>query len=342
MKDDTEMATKPTGQAGNAQHILALMRAHLRGEHEHFLSVSLQAAAAAARKGHHKVADDIRAMVADARAGKFARAQGAPPVSPELKGLVIARRPRFGLDRLTVSESLRRRMAKILRQHESEGRARLAARNLDPESRFLLVGPSGTGKTMTAEAMAKELGLPFFTVALDALITKFMGETGAKIGLLFEAMLKTRGVYFLDEFDALAARRDSDDVGEARRILNVLLVRIEGDIGESVLFAATNLPEILDGANFRRFDARLDYGHPTPEMVRPVMTSELPADFGDSLARVAWSAVEPAAAGMSHADIARAAMDAARDAVLDGDGDVTTDLLLAALAERSSVSSAEA
>jgi SpoVK/Ycf46/Vps4 family AAA+-type ATPase len=335
-------AGRAASPPGNAQHILALMRAHLRGEHDHFLSVSLQIAADAARKGHSNVAEDIRSMVADARNGKNRRAATGYEVPTELKGLVTARKPRFGLERLTVSDGLRGRMRKILRQQCAEGRAKLAMHGLPPESRFLLTGPPGTGKTITAEAFAGELGLPFFTVALDGLITKYMGETGAKIGVLFEAIAKVRGVYLLDEFDALAASRDRDDVGEARRILNVLLVRLEGDIGESLLFAATNLPEMLDRANFRRFDARLAYDHPTAEMVRPVVAGELPDGFRAALSEVAWPRIETAAAGMSHSEIARAALDAARDAVLDGNGEITTDFLLAALTGRAAVTSAEA
>lgn len=325
---------------GNAQHVLALMRAHMRGETRHFMSICLQIAADAARKGHHNVAEQIKAMVTDARDGGAERKQ-AVVVSEELRGIVHVRTPRFGIERLVLAPDLDRKLHKCLRQHGEEARARLAAHGLSPVSKFLMDGPPGTGKTMTAEAVASALGLPLMTVALDGLITKYMGETGAKIGLLFEAMKKHRAVWFFDEFDAIAARRDADnDVGEARRILNTLLVRLEGDIGSSLVFAATNLPELLDGANFRRFHVRLTYGTPTREMIRPVMEGELPDGFAPSLSRIDWNVVAPAASGLSHAEIASAAMDAAREAVLDAEGEISTELLLAALAERASMAEA--
>lgn len=326
-------AGKTSGPAGTATHLLALMRCHVQGDDEHFLSVSLRVAADCTRKGHHRVADQIKALVADARGQGPRAARADLSARPELKGLVVTRAPRFGLDRLVLPQSLVLNWRMVLREHAE--RAKLAAHGLAPRSRFLLDGPSGTGKTMTAEAIASEIGLPFHTVALDSLITKYMGETGAKIRLIFDAMRAVPGVYFFDEFDALAAARDTEnDIGEARRILNVLLVAMEDDIGSSLLFAATNLPGLLDRAVFRRFDARFSYGQPTADMVRPVIEKSLPETFYEALSGVDWDKVVAAASGMSPALISLAATDAARDAVLDHDGDVTTGLLLQALAER--------
>jgi SpoVK/Ycf46/Vps4 family AAA+-type ATPase len=316
---------------------LALIKCHVRGDDEHFQSVSLQVAADCARKGHHRVADQIKALVADARAKGSTRTRrqtaGGNHIRPEVAGLMMTSAPRFGLDRLVLDSKLSAKLRKPLR--EWADRAKLEAKGLSPRARFLLVGPSGTGKTMTAEAFAMEAGLPFHTVALHALITKFMGETGAKLRLIFDAIRASPGVYFFDEFDALAAARGSgDDVGEARRILNVLLLAIEGDIGTSMIFAATNHPELLDTAIFRRFDSRFTYRQPTDGMVRPVIEKSLPETFADSLRSVAWDEVAAAASGLSQAHMALAANDAARDAVLEYDGDVTTELLLQALAER--------
>ncbi|WP_255545722.1 ATP-binding protein [Piscinibacter sp. HJYY11] len=83
--------------------------------------------------------------------------------------------------------------------------SKLRSHGLHPRRKLLLVGPSGTGKTMTAAALAGELGIPLFVVRLDSLITKFMGETAAKLRQVFDAVALTRGVYLFDEFDAIGA-----------------------------------------------------------------------------------------------------------------------------------------
>ena len=103
----------------------------------------------------------------------------------------------------------------------NHGCAHAGSHGLHQRRKLLLVGPSGTGKTMTASALAGELGIPLFVVRLDVLITKFMGETASKLRQVFDAVASTRGVYFFDEFDAIGSQRGmANDVGEIRRILN--------------------------------------------------------------------------------------------------------------------------
>lgn len=327
-------AGRTSGSPGSAAQLVALIRAHVSGEDDHFYSIALQVAAASARKGHHRAADDIRTIVSEGRGrGQGQRRPQASPMRPEIENLFLTRVPRFGLDRMVLREDLKADLKKILR--ELAARERLASFGLTPRSRLLLCGPSGVGKTMTAEAFAYETGLPLRIVRLDALITKYMGETGAKIRLVFDAIRDHPGIYFFDEFDALATARDAEnDVGEARRILNVLLVAMEGDIGTSLVFAATNLREILDRAIFRRFDAMFSYDNPTSAMARSLIEGELPEGFGESLSHVSWADVEAAAVGFNHAEFALVAMDAARAAVLDGNGNITTDMLVSAIAER--------
>ena len=130
---------------------------------------------------------------------------------------------------------------------------------------------------MTAGALAGELGLPLLLIRLDGLITKYMGETAAKLRLVFEAMQETRGVYLFDEVDALGgARAQSNDVGEIRRVLNSFLQFLEQDQSNSMLVAATNHPQLLDRALFRRFDSVIEYPLPSPEVVRAMMRTAWP------------------------------------------------------------------
>jgi SpoVK/Ycf46/Vps4 family AAA+-type ATPase len=200
--------------------------------------------------------------------------------------------------------------------------------------KLLLVGPPGTGKTMTAAALAGELGLPLFSIQLDGLITKYMGETAAKLRVVFDAIQATRGVYLFDEFDALGGERGSkNDVGEIRRVLNSFLQFLEQDDSDSIVLGATNHVGLLDRALFRRFDAVLEYSLPTEEIATRVMRGRL-ALLDTS--HIEWHVAAKAAEGLSHAEIAMACEQAAKNAILDHTTAVRDAELVAALAERRS------
>ncbi len=207
-----------------------------------------------------------------------------------------------------------RRLERVLTEYRRADQ--LLAHGLAPRRKLLLLGPPGCGKSMTASALAGELHLPLLTVQFHTLITKFMGETAAKLRLVFDAMMKSRGVYLFDEFDAIGAQRQaSQDVGEIRRVLNSFLIFLEQDGSGSLIISASNLENALDPALFRRFDDVLHYGMPTSKMVRHLITSRLAAFDVEQLA---WSGLLKTARGMSHADVVKACEDAAKDAVLQG------------------------
>jgi SpoVK/Ycf46/Vps4 family AAA+-type ATPase len=150
--------------------------------------------------------------------------------------------------------------------------------------------------------------------------------------LIFEAIATQRGVYFFDEFDAIGAQRSAtNDVGEIRRVLNSFLQFLENDDSESLIVAATNHPELLDKALFRRFDDVIMYGMPTAEVTRGIVESHLATFTLDGLD---WQPVLDAAEGLSQADIARAADEAAKVAVLRDSNRISAPVLTAALRER--------
>lgn len=127
----------------------------------------------------------------------------------------------------------------------------------------LIEGKPGTGKTMTASVIASEVSLPLYTIQVDKLVNKFMGETSARLRQIFDSMETQQGLYLFDEFDAIGADRSLDnEVGEMRRILNSFLQFIEQDASDSIIIAATNNQKILDQALFRRFDDVLHYDLP--------------------------------------------------------------------------------
>lgn len=209
---------------------------------------------------------------------------------------------------------------------------KLRSHGLHPRRKLLLVGPSGTGKTMTAAALSGELGIPMFVVRLDTLITKFMGETAAKLRQVFDAVASTRGVYLFDEFDAIGSQRGmANDTGEIRRILNSFLLMIEEDESSSLIVAATNHPGILDEALFRRFDDVVQYHVPSLDEIKALLRMRL-ANYLKSPAEHAELA--EVATGLSHAEIARAVNDAIKEAVMQDLDRVPADAVRGLLQQR--------
>ena len=185
---------------------------------------------------------------------------------------------------------------------------------------------------MTAAALAGDLHYPLFTILLEGVITKFMGETAAKLRMIFQAMTVEKGVYLFDEFDALGARRtQTNDVGEIRRVLNSFLQLLEKDDSESIVIAATNHPDLLDKALFRRFDDVLAYELPDEKTAVKIMESRL-AQFDAN--RVDWQHVSRDISGLSQGELVRASDEAAKHAVLQGTTRIATEDLLLALRER--------
>ena len=182
--------------------------------------------------------------------------------------------------------------------------------------------------------MLTELSLPLFTIRLDALISKYMGETSAKLRVIFDATVRTRAVYLFDEFDAIGAQRTTgNDVGEARRILNTFLLFLDDTQPESLVVAATNHPALLDTALFRRFDSVIAYALPDSAQALAVLRRRL---GGVNTSAVSWDEVDEHVTGLSQAELVRAAEAAAKRAILDGTTSVSTAALVTSLDERHS------
>jgi len=321
----------------NAEQIKALIRSHAEGDDSRFYAVAIQVAAQAARSGHGNLARELRKVVDEAKSkARSSAGDGSPRPVPlarprgELAGLLTVSYPKTRLAEMALAAPLRGRLQRVIL--EQRQRERLRSHGFTPLRKLLFVGPPGTGKTMTASALAGELGLPLFTIQLDGLITKFMGETAAKLRLVFEAIESTRGVYLFDEFDAFGGDRGaSNDVGEIRRVLNSFLQFLEQDDSESLVIGATNHVGLLDHALFRRFDSVFEYELPSPELTIEMMESRL-ALLDTS--RVNWEPAVSAAEGLSHSELARACEQAAKDALLSETTVVETAGLVAALTDR--------
>jgi SpoVK/Ycf46/Vps4 family AAA+-type ATPase len=321
-----------------AAQVKALIRSHADGDDERFYAIAMQVAAQAARQGHAKFAQELRDLVDQAKVRAKTelgqRTRPVPIVQPrgELAGLLSATYPKTRLADMALDEPVQSRITRVL--VEQRQRQQLHEHGLRPLRKLLLLGPPGTGKTMTAAALAGELGLPLFTIQLDGLITKYLGETAAKLRLIFDAIQQTRAAYLFDEFDALGGERAArNEVGEIRRVLNSFLQFLEQDESDSLIVAATNHPQLLDRALFRRFDAVIEYGPPSPQVADKLVRARL--SLLDTTS-VDWTTVVTAVGGLSHADLAHACEQAAKNAILGHRSRVETADIVDALHERRS------
>ena len=322
-----------------ADQVKALVRSHAEGDDGHFYSVAMQVAARAAKSGQTRFAQDLRDLVDAAKTAaqtpQGRRPKPVPVVQPrgDLAGLLAVTYPSQRLADLVVEPRVRERLERVLREQRQQDQ--LHDFGFRPLHSLLLVGPPGVGKTLSASVLAGELRLPLFLIRLETLITKFMGETAAKLRLIFDAVEETRGVYLFDEVDALAGDRSTtNDVGEIRRVLSSFLQFLEHDSSASLIVAASNHPQLLDRAVFRRFDSVIEYPPPTPEIARDVIRIRLAVLDTRGLG---WKSVDKAAEGLSHAELAMACDQAAKETILSNRKRITTATLVSALEERRKV-----
>lgn len=323
-------------QMATANQILSLLNSHVRGDEEQLYATALQVAAEEARRGREQIAQRIRKLVDEARGERSStRVISLSQPRGELHGVLEQSQPKVRLSEVVLTDLTRKRLDVIIR--EQLNREYLRHHGRRPASRLLLVGPPGSGKTMTASALAFELKLPLLTIRLENLITRFLGETASKMRLVFDEIGKRRGVYLFDEFDALGSKRASpNDVGEMRRILNSFLQFIEEpNSTDSPIVATTNNPGILDSALLRRFDEVVAYERPTDAQIKKVIQLHLDPL---KLLRPAWTTICASARGLSQAELARAVDDVVKSAILEKRASITGQDLVTALERRQTMS----
>jgi len=159
---------------------------------------------------------------------------------------------------------------------EWRSRSKLEAEGLTPARSMILTGPPGCGKTTSAGWVASKLDLPLFTLDLATVMSSYLGKTGSNIKAVLDYARNTNCVLLLDEFDSIAKRRDDDsELGELKRLVNVLLQAIESWPSSSVLIAATNHGELLDPTVWRRFDLVIEFPDPTTSQISSLLNSQI-------------------------------------------------------------------
>lgn len=311
-----------------AEQLKALVKAHYEPIPEKFTTITLQIAAHEAKLGHTNLADDLKKLIDQAK--QYRPRLNA--LSHDLQGLFIEAVPGERLSDLILDTKIIERIKRIEREFTQKDKLR--RHNMNNRRKLLFSGPPGTGKTMTAYVIAHELCLPLNIILMEKIVTKFMGETSAKLRQVFDFIHDNQGIYLFDEFDAIGAERAKDnDVGEMRRVLNSFLQFIERDDSDSLIIAATNNLNLLDQALFRRFDDVLHYQLPSESEKIQLIESKLGTYKGNYNVRDIVATI----GDLSHAEITQACYDAIKEAILSDKKIVEKELLVKMLDERKSV-----
>lgn len=240
--------------------LLTLVQAGTSGDTRLFRAAAEAVIAEERTKQHHVLADAL------------SNALRQLPLVVSQNGAVATRHlffetvPRVKLDDLVLPDSVRVACCRLV--EEQHRKDLLRSYNLEPRHRILIVGPPGTGKTSLAEALASELMVSFITVRYEALIASYLGETGSRLKSLFDQIRTHNCVLFFDEFDTVGKERgDVHETGEIKRVVSSLLLQIDALPSHVVVVTATNHPELLDRAVWRRFQLRLTLPLPAEKQI---------------------------------------------------------------------------
>ena len=243
-----------------ADLILNLVKAGARGDQSQFRKTVEALAADERAKNHRILADRLIAQLQQDSNGR------PKPVSPQparsLSGPLVAEvTPRRRVEDLILSADVHQAVRELVEeQHRAD---LLRSHNLEPRNRVLLAGPPGNGKTSLAEAIADAINAPFLVVRYEAVIGSYLGETAQRIEQVFEHTRSRQCVLFFDEFDAIGKERgDLHETGEIKRVVSSLLLQIDALPSYVVVVTASNHPELLDRAVWRRFQIRLELPMP--------------------------------------------------------------------------------
>ncbi|MFJ4924366.1 AAA family ATPase [Streptomyces sp. NPDC088736] len=251
------------------------------------------------------------------------------PLSDDGLPLVSVQSPEVSFGDLVLSKENEEILLEVVAEHRMK--SLLASRGLTPRRRLLLSGPSGTGKTRTAEALAHALGIPLVRVKLSSVVSSYLGQTARHVERILDFAGKGEWVLSFDEIDMLASDRSGSDNDEIRRVVTVLLQELEQYAADNLVVATTNHGDLLDDALWRRFDEILAFKYPNQEQISTLLKLKLRR----VKLRVNREQAARSLTGMSHAQIEAVCLDAMRRLVLShGDSLTTGDLVASAQARR--------
>lgn len=300
------------------EHLPKLIRSSLTGDSK---SVELHSITLIRllRKDYPEISEEIAKALAYYDVGSsVTRAVGIePPPSDKDNFMMLAQvnEPPAGVPEISLTQEVEHLVDRfVLERSKAE---RLLAVGVRPPTSLLLYGPPGVGKTLLADFLSYKLQLPLITLDLASTISSFLGKTGQNLKKVIEYAKKQPSILLLDEFDAVAKRRDDpSDLGELKRIVNVLLKELEDWPTHSVVIAATNHPEILDKAIWRRFDRPIELPLPDQQSRKRMLISKMPTDvvgFEENIYEVFAEATN----GLSGSDINQISERVLRQTIID-------------------------
>lgn len=252
-----------------ADLLISLIRSGSRGDKVAFRKVAEALAAEERAKGHNilskRIANSL-ASISNGNGHKFSTS------TAQKENLFYEISPERTLQSLFLAKVVREQVRDLIEeQHRSE---LLHAHNLTARNRILLAGPPGNGKTSLAEALATELMAPLVVIRYEGLIGSYLGETASRLQQIIDYAKTQRCVLFIDEFETIGKERgDTNETGEIKRIVSSLLLQIDSLPDYVVVVAASNHPELLDKAVWRRFQIRLELSTPTRDQISKFITS---------------------------------------------------------------------
>ena len=297
--------------------ILALVRHALGGDRDALLRTVQQLIANERGSGHSAVAERLARVVRETPYRNKAALMAAD--GRVVGDFLVAMPPRRRLEGLVLSASNAAAITELV--EEQQQAAALHAAGLQPRHRLLLAGAPGNGKTALAEALADALDLPLLVIRYEALIGSLLGETAGRLKKAFEAAGEGPCVLFFDEFDTVGTERSSKhETGEIKRVVSSLLMQVDDLPTHTVVVAATNHPEMLDRATWRRFQLRLLLDRPDIRQRTAYLEQHLGCRLRQGPAPTGHEIATQLGDGCSYAELEEFCMDVQRRSVLDKSG----------------------
>lgn len=331
-----------------AELIANIISAHCAGSEADFKTAVEALAADEEKKGNSRVSNLLLSAYQGKKAtvikkpevstvepmGYAAQSAGSIAVAPrdkdsflELYDIIY---PKTSLEDVVLPENQKRLIRQVLK--EQNNNAKLAEHHLPPANRMLLCGPPGCGKTMTAFAIAHELNLPMAYVRIDGLVSSYLGQTSVNLRRIFSSVNAQNIVLFLDEFDAIAKKRDDGhEMGELKRVVTALLQNFDNMSSSVFLIAATNHEHLLDPAIWRRFNHVITIDNPGDEQRKTLIRKWLDEYKVEHSVNI--NKLTDLTAGRSAAQIQELVMSAAKRYVTT-DAPVTMDVMIELLIQQ--------
>lgn len=278
--------------------LLSLVRAGSRGDASTFRKAVEALVAEERAKQHNVLADRLAEYLRDNGTPLNGKMFSANGVATRYLEEAVPSRP---VSELILAESVLKTVNELI--EEQQRADLLRSHGIEPRHRLLLVGPPGNGKTSLAESIAHSLALPLLRIRYDAVIGSYLGETASRLRHVFDEVRGRHCVLFFDEFDTIGKERgDPHDTGEVKRVVSSLLLQIDQLPSYVVVVTATNHPELLDRAVWRRFQIRIELAPPTAaqrkewftrfEAAAPLTLSPRPEQLAKTLEPASFSDLE--------------------------------------------------